>query len=184
MTYRVWLSKTAEANFITAKEKKYSEEREVTRFQGLEVVVDIISGKSYVSIYNIDPIDPTAQYPSFPKGCVSKVTFVGKYFEGFRKDGIYRYKGAIARLETQLKLHTPHNLEDKRHLEVFQEIQVSAGSVRTLREIYTKVRAGEIQPTKDWSSKASDHSLEELLGLMKLAGAPASGGLKALSGMN
>jgi hypothetical protein len=175
MSYRVWLTKTAETDFVTAKETKYREEKEITRFHGLEVNVDKVSGKSYISVYNVDPMDPTNEHHIFPKGSVRKVTFTHKHFDGFRNDGIYQHKGATARLETTQKIHSPHSMEDKSRFEIFQEIQISAGSLRTLRELYTKIRSGDLEPAEDWGSPMKTPSFEEVLGLMALVGARTQG---------
>lgn len=183
MSYRVWLTETAKTSFVTTNEKKYGEMKDVARFNGLEVYTEETSGKCYISISR-DPLDPTIELPTFPKGSVRKVTFTSKHFEGFRSDGIYRYKGATARVETTQKLHTPMNMEDTTHREVFQEIQISAGSVRTLREIYTKIRSKTIEPTEDWGSPMTDRTFAEMLGLISLARAHIPGGGKPPSDMN
>lgn len=183
MTYRVWLTKAAKVGFKTTTEKRYGTEKEITRFCDLEVYTENTNAAPYISIER-DPIDPTVEFPVFPKGSVRKVTYIGKHFDGFRNDGVYHYRGATARLETTQKLHTPSSMEDKSHLEVFQQIQISARCVRTLREIYTKVRSGTIQPTEDWGSPAKAPSLEEMLGLMALVSARAHGRPQTPTEMN
>ncbi|MDA8596718.1 hypothetical protein N9L26_00065 [Candidatus Pacebacteria bacterium] len=183
MSYRVWLTKAAETDFTTATERKSGEDQEITRFQGLEVVTDKLTDKRFLSV-NLDPIDPTIEPPTFPKGSVRKITFTSKHFDGFRNDGIYRHKGAVALLETTQKLHTPSTMADKTLLQVFQEVKISAGSVRTLREVYTKVRAGKLEPTEDWGSPMKAPSFKEMLGLLALAGAHARGGAQTPTDMN
>lgn len=183
MTYRVWLTKAAAAGFTTATERKYGEDKKITRFQGLEVMTDNATNKPYVAI-SFDPINPTGELPILPKGSVRKVTFTGKYFDGFRNDGIYRHKGATARVELIQKIRLGCSLEDVNRLEIYQEIQISAGSVRTLREIYIKVRSGKIEPTEDWGSPMKGPSFEEMLGLMALVSARAHGGVQTPSDMN
>ncbi len=170
---------------MTSKEADFREEKEVTRLQGMKVLTDNMTGTPYISV-NFDPIDPTNEPPTFPKGSVRKVTFTGKYFDGFRNDGIYRHKGATAylKLVRSLKAPSPYNTEDTTHLEIFQEIQITAGSVRTLREIYTKVRTGEIKPTEDWGSPMKALSFEEMLGLVALVNARADGTIKTPFDMN
>ena len=185
MTYRVWLTKAAEADFVTAMETECREEKGVVRFQGLKVLTDNLTGKPYISV-NLDPIDPTVELPTFPKGSIRKVTFTGKHFDGFRNDGVYRHKGATVYLKIVHNLKTPsvHNTEDVTHLEIYQEVQISAGSVRTLREIYTKVRAGEIEPSEDWGSPMKAPSFEQMLGLVALATSRAHGATPSPSDMN
>lgn len=174
MSYRVWLTEATKTDFTTATERKYGEDQEISRYNGLEVMTDKVSGKSYISVHH-DPIDPTIEHPAFPKGSVRKVTFTHKHFDGFRNDGIYQHKGATARLETTHKVHTPYNMEDKTRLEIFQEVQISAGSLRTVRELYIKVRSGDLEPAEDWGSPMKAPSFEEVLGLMALVGARTQG---------
>jgi len=183
MTYRVWLTKAAESDFVTAMETEFREEKEVMRFQGMKVLTENLTGKPYIS-FNFDPIDPTIELPTLPKGSVRKVTFTSKHFDGFRNDGIYRHKGATARLETTRKIHHPYSENDVGSIETYQEIQISAGSVRTLRDTYTKVRTGEIEPFEDWGSQRKAPTFEEMLGLMALVTARVHGGTQAPTDMN
>jgi hypothetical protein len=174
MTYRIWLTEAAKATFVTTQEKKYGEMKEITRFSGHEVSFETGTGSPYVQLWG-DPIDPTLELPTFPKGKVKKVTFLSKYHVEFRNDGIYRHKGAVARVEMNRRLHTPMTNGDTTHLEEYQEIQISAGSIRTLREIYTKVRSGTLKPSEDWGAVSKAPTLEDVLGMFALAGAQANG---------
>ncbi len=174
MTYRVWLSEAAKASFITTHEKKYSEMKNITRFCGHEVTFETGTKSPYVHVYG-DPIDPTHIPPVFPKRSIRKVTFMTKHHVGFRNDGIYCHKGAVARVEINRRLHTLMTNGDTTHLEVHQEIQISAGSIRTLCEIYTLVRSGKLDPSEDWGGVTKPPTLEEVLGMFALAGAKAGG---------
>ncbi|MBY0310373.1 hypothetical protein K2Q16_04495, partial [Patescibacteria group bacterium] len=159
---------------VTTQEKKYGEMKDITRFCGHEVTFETGTESSYVQLWG-DPIDPTQELPTFPKDSVRKVTFLTKHYVGFRNDGIYRHKGAVARVEMNRLLHTPMTNGDTTHLEEHQEIQISAGSIRTLREIYTKVRSGKLKPSEDWGGIVKPPTLEEVLGMFSLAGARAGG---------
>jgi hypothetical protein len=174
MTYRIWLTESAKETFVTTQEKKYGEMKEITRFSGHEVLFETGSRSPYVQLWG-DPVDPTQELPTFPKGSVKKVTFLSKYPVGFRNDGIYRHKGAVARVEMSRRFHTPMSDKDFAHLEEYQEIQISAGSIRALREIYTKVRSGVLKPSEDWGAVTKQPTLEDVLGMFALAGARTNG---------
>jgi hypothetical protein len=183
MTIRVWLTKAAETHFTDAGEvSNVQSKAHVAMFNGFKVFEEHADGKRYISL-SFDPLNPTVELPVFPKGSVRKVTFTGKHFDGFRNDGIYNHKGAVARLETTRKIDRPfvNSQKDVSYVMITQEIQVSAGSIRTLREIYTKIRTGEIKPTEDWGAPMQAPSFEEMLGLMALVSARAHGDTQALN---
>ena len=115
------------------------------RFEGLEVKSDD-AGNRYVELD--DPLDPAAVTPAIHSRFIRRVSYKGRYREGHRPDGIYKWRGATARIETQRDVYPSREYSQT---DRYQNISISAGSIRTLREIYTKVRAGELRPTADWS---------------------------------
>ena len=184
MTIRVWLTKAAETHFEDAGEvSRVQSKPHVAMFYGFKVFEEHVGGQRYISL-SVDPLNPTVDTPTFPKGTVRRVTFTHKYFDGFRNDGIYEHKGATARLELTQKIRSASTLEDVSRLEIFQEIQITAGSIRTLRQIYTKVRSGEIEPSEDWGSPLKAPSFEQMLGLVALASSRAHGSAPNPSKMN
>jgi hypothetical protein len=97
-------------------------------------------------LYIQDPMDPSATLPNIPRRLVKRVTYQGSYLEGFRPNGLYKYKRATARLETKVRGHRDNPFRE-------QEIHISGGSIRTLREMYSKIRAGDADVVclEDWS---------------------------------
>jgi len=115
--------------------------------KGTRTRVDYENGKPYVPMSG-DVMGPVPALPTIPAGLVRVITYIGMIQNGFRSDGIYRYKGAEARLttETQEVGHRDAGTTVK-----VQTMVISAGSVRTLREIYSKIRSGELEPTEKWA---------------------------------
>jgi hypothetical protein len=133
MSIRIWLKMTA------------------TQFVGkaYNVETDNKSGGKYISIY-ADPNNPAASIPVITRKYVKRVSYTGKYYAGFRTDGIYHHKGATAHVETIENINRPYSDNDRTTEEKHQNISISAGSIKTLREIYSKIRTGELKPTEDW----------------------------------
>jgi len=151
MAIRIWLTSGADKAIETKQEKQHHDKmKDVNRLNGLEVESDE-GGEKYIDLYRHDPIDPTSSYVlSIDRKYIKRVSFVDKYHAGFRTDGIYKFKGATACIETK---RTFHGGFDKEQLEeTYQNISISAGSMRTLREIYTQVRQGKLKPTEDWGT--------------------------------
>lgn len=153
MTVRIWLTAAAAKAVETKEEPKpftTSKMHDVSRFNGFEVKSDQ-AGAVYID-FNVDPFDPASYVPNIGHKYIKRVSFLDKYFEGFRTDGIYKLKGATARVETEERYISAGNLHESGHEERYQNISISAGSIRTLREIYTLVRQGKLQPTEDWGT--------------------------------
>ena len=151
MNIRIWLTSGADRAIETKQEvAKYRDNKmeDISRLNGLEVKSDP-SGEKYIELY-ADPLDPATSVPTIKRTYIKRVSFVDKYSAGFRTDGIYRLKGATARVETNRSFHGGF---DKGQLEeTYQYISISAGSIRTLREIYTQVRQGKLKPAEDWGT--------------------------------
>jgi hypothetical protein len=154
MSIRFWLNANAEKATETKQEKKFGEMQDVSYLGDLEVRDDK-GGAKYIDLY-ADPLDPASSMPTIDRKYVKRVSFVDTYHEGFRTDGIYKLKGATARVSTQRRFHG--GLDTEQEEEVYQQISISAGSVKTLREIYSKVRKGELKPDEDWG--VSKYELE------------------------
>ena len=149
MSTRIWLNATATQSLTKTDKKKW--DKDVYTLDGVEVETDDKSGEKYISIY-ADPNDPAASMPVIARKHVKRVSYTDKYYEGFRTDGIYRHKGATARVETIEQTHTAFGANDVSITERYQTLSISAGSMRTLREIYSKVRTGELKPVADWGT--------------------------------
>jgi hypothetical protein len=116
--------------------------------------VDTENGRKYITL-NGDPNDPSTVFTNVPRRFIRQVTFMDNFYKGFRTDGLYRHKGATARVETR---ESGGNMGAVQH----QNISISAGSIRTLREIYSKVRAGELlKPNIDWAISETDLTQRE-----------------------
>lgn len=147
MSTRIWLNATATKLLTKADKKKW--DKDVYTLDGTEVESDYKNGEKYISIY-ADPNDPAASMPVIARKYVKRVSYAANYNEGFRTDGIYRHKGATARVETVVKINTAFGSNDTSTKERYQNISISAGSIKTLREIYSKVRTGVLKPAEDW----------------------------------
>lgn len=152
MTVRYWLSKAAEGKLVTKQEKKYGEMRDIRRLDGIEVGTE--GGANYIDFY-VDPSDFVSPPPTIGRKFFKKITFVDTYHVGFRKDGIYKYRGATARVVTERRFHG-RCYEHETKEEVYQKISISAGSFETLRQIYSKIRSGALEPTENWGASMLD----------------------------
>jgi hypothetical protein len=145
MYMKVWLTpKATSAGTQQAADK--------LKLYGVEVQTSKESGGKYVSVY-LDPIDPTVDMPRFQRGHVKMIAFSDRYHEGFRPEGVYTHKGARAVVKTIVRVETPYlgNNFDATSIERYQEISISAKSIKTLREIYTQIRQGKIAAVEVWS---------------------------------
>lgn len=156
MSIRFWLNTNAEKVTEMKQEEKFGRMQSVDYLNGFEVKNDE-NGAKYIDL-RTDPIDPASSAPSIDRKHVKRVSFSDTYHEGFRTEGVYRFKGATARVTTLRHFHGGWGMEDEVKEEVCQKISISAGSVLTLREIYSKIRKGELKPDEDWS--ISKHELE------------------------
>ena len=176
MTFRIWLKKTVEQSLENEQGQKCNAEEDgASYFNGVVVETNKASGERFITIY-ADPLNPTASMPRIDHKHVKRVSWSDKYFEGFRTDGIYRYKGATARVETIKDTDGVGETLFERH---YQEISISASSIRTLRVIYTKVRTGELKVEQDWGAyqhqvEARKHAAEVAAKTAEAAEQPAS----------
>jgi hypothetical protein len=145
MSLRIWLTAAGSKAIETKQETVYGKIKEVRRLEKLEVRSDEGSD-DYITIYD-DPLDPASAIPTVARKYVKRVSFIDKLFAGFRTNGIYKFKGATARIET---VEDTGGLGINQFNRRYQTISISAGSVKTLREIYIKVRAGELRPKHNW----------------------------------
>ena len=107
--------------------------------------VDYENGKPYTPMDG-DVMGPAPALPAIPTDLVKLITYIGKIQNGLRTDGIYRHKGAEARLTTVRQGVGNGDLTAN-----VQTIAISAHSVRSLREIYSKIRSGELKPEEKWT---------------------------------
>jgi len=139
---KIWLTAKADYQLDATKPKLY----------GAAVQTSEQSGGRYVTLY-LDPTDPAVDMPRFARGHVRMITYTDAYHEGFRPEGMYEFAGAKAVVKTVVKVETPYmsNKSDTTSIERRQEISISAKSVKTLREIHTRIRQGTLAPTEKWS---------------------------------
>lgn len=138
MNTRIWLKKSAKAG-------------DDGKIANLKVESDEKSGGKYLTVY-IDPTNPAMRMPAVPSKDVRAITYTHQYFVGFKQDGLYQTPRASARVETYKHLHTPDfgNLTDCSIEQVSQNISITASSLRALREIYSKIRTGELKAAEVW----------------------------------
>ncbi|HEV3245380.1 MAG TPA: hypothetical protein VG102_03405 [Candidatus Paceibacterota bacterium] len=137
MSVRIWLNATG----VKALEPPQAGCADLLKVGGSKLRVDRENGCQYVTLSG-DVIDPSTVFVNLPRTFIRRVTYLGKYYKGFRTDALYRYKGATARTETEEHHHGHADIRVDR----WQNISISAGSIRTLRQIYAKVRSGELKP--------------------------------------
>lgn len=142
MTFKIWLTTDA-VKRLEGNEPK---------FHGEKVETSKASSGSYITLY-LDLVDPTIDLPRFDHRYIKAVTFSSQYYEGFRPEGMYRHKGGKAMVRTTVRVKTPYcgNQQDATSIERYQEISISAKSIRTAREIYTLIRQRELNPVEHWS---------------------------------
>ncbi len=145
MSARIWLKTTTSSALVTTEGKSRSQ----LGTDGPDVDTDRVSGENFVPIY-ADIMDPSAVLPTVAREHIKRVTYEGKIHEGFRKDGLYRHKGATLRVETYND--TQGGFGDGPAIAVrHQNISISGGSIRTVKEIYDRVRTGEITIDRNWN---------------------------------
>jgi hypothetical protein len=146
MSMKIWLTAKAVSQAVgTGADSK---------LYGTKVETSKESNGRYVTLY-LNPIDPAVDMPRFPRGHVKAITFCSdKYYHGFRHEGVYQLKGAKALVKTEVHIHNADwdHKQDASTIARYQEISISAGSIKTLREIYTQIRQGKLQPTETWSN--------------------------------
>lgn len=157
MSVRFWLNAKGKEALETERKLKHGEMQDVSFLDGIEVRTNDKGGTEYIECY-VDPFDPASSMPSIDRKYVKRVSSVDTYREGFRTDGIYKMKGATARVTSERGFHRGGSFDNEVHVDYYQQISISAGSVKTLREIYSKVRTGELKPVEDWS--VPPHELE------------------------
>lgn len=154
MSLRIWLNtKGTKAVKTEKKTRDDNSEHEDHHLGDLEIKTDHRGRGMFAHFYHTDPTNPVHSMPIIDRKFVKRVTYTGKYFEGLRADGIYRHKGATAHLQTVEK---SEGFGDRVFNRRYQEISIVAGSIRTLREIYTKVRSGELEAEEDWGVHKDD----------------------------
>lgn len=137
MTTRIWLKPAA-----AQKDGKRDDS-----LNGVKIEFD--NGMPFVIIH-FDVMEPATQVPLIDPKLVSKYTYHGTYSSGLRNDGVYRLRGAEASLRTTTSVHEGVMVTR------WQTISISAKSVKTLREIYTKIRTGELKVDQDWSKSQDE----------------------------
>lgn len=158
MSTRIWLTSVAIEAIETKKENKHKDVMEdVSYLDGMEVKSDKGSKEHYIDLY-FDPINPAESPPTIDPKHIKRVSFVDDYHKGLRIDGIYKLRDATARLETKRIIHSGYGYDANQIEEIFQRISISAGDIDTVREIYSKVRTGELKPIANWG--ISQHELE------------------------
>ncbi len=154
MSVRIFLNKAGEKALTKTDRQKWG--KDLYLLELVEIVLDDVSGEKFSAI-DVNPFDPAVIIPRIARKYIKRVTIFGqKYFEGFRTDGIYKLKGATAKVETIENHSRPYNDHDSWHSERYQTISISAGSIKTLREIYTKIRQGALKPDEDWGVSLSE----------------------------
>ncbi len=138
MSLRIWLKKSAKAG-------------DDGKIVNLKVESDERNGGKYLNVY-VDPMDPAMQMPAVPSKDVKAITYTDEYFVGFKPDGLYRTPRASARIKTKKDLHTPNwdSKEDCSIMKISQYISITAPSLKALREIYSKIRTGELKAAEVW----------------------------------
>jgi hypothetical protein len=150
MSMKIWLTSKATSQETQQPDTQPAEKR---KLYGGNIETSNESGGKYVTLY-LDPINPAVDMPRFTRGHVKMIAFSDKYHEGFRAEGIYTHKGARAVVKTTVRVETPYlgNVHDTTSIERYQEISISAKSIKTLREIYTLIRQGDkLEPQEKWS---------------------------------
>ncbi len=115
----------------------------------------------FIDLY-VDPWDPTEsdKLPSFlTQEMVVRVTCKTRIYRGFRTDGIYT-KGN-SRLLAECEIHTESSLGTVGGIESteWQDVHISAPSIKDLVEIHTEFRQGRLKPSEDWENGARESAI-------------------------
>lgn len=91
--------------------------------------------------------------PDIPPELIKMVTGVETIYRGLRTEGLYRKESAELILKTHVRFHPSESFMDMgTGRESWQDITVSGSSVEAVKEIYSLVRQGKLEPEQDWES--------------------------------
>lgn len=142
MTTYVWLRSGAEERLAALNDQQV--------YVGPQIKIDHTSGTKYVVVHEDIFANPT----SVPNELVEKVTVRDVTYRGFRTEGIYRRGKAV------LIVKSTHTSEAGRS-RWYQEISVSAPTMRAAKKIYSLVRQGELLPEENWEADSLSLPLTE-----------------------
>lgn len=143
MGLRFWLSEKDEPSLNKPQVMDALTEEDLNFMRSHQVKQDSNSGAKYIEVF-VDPMNPGSPIPGkIGHGDVSHVSYVDVYYTGFRTDGIYKLGSATARVVMEVRFAETMPVH-------YQRIEISAQNVQELREIYSHVRSGKLQPTEDW----------------------------------
>jgi hypothetical protein len=136
---RIWLKDIADKDIYKPDESK--PERS---FFGYRVQED---DKRNTFIVVKDFTDPLVPLPPIPIPYIAKVTYRGVLSQNstFRPEGVYRRGKAMMSLKNYINPHTNPPLG-------YQKMEAEARGMKSLRDIYTLVRQGKLQPIENWSA--------------------------------
>lgn len=129
MTTRLWLKTSDKLPVEKSKDGRYDILENFFVFSE--------NGLRFVAL-NGDIMEPSTPLPRFPAKYISTVTYRGRIYSPLIRVGFYTYKGATARIETVFETEG----------RAWQEISMRGGSVRTLRDLYQRIRMEQIKPIK------------------------------------
>jgi hypothetical protein len=152
MAIRMYLTDAATKEWL--KESKALKEWEQNGYQGERPQTTLTSkftaGCENGSLYicpNGDLMDPAFVEPKIDAAHIEFVTFTDSFCDGHRPEGLYKHEEASARVETRVGTGSQH-------------ISIRAPTLEAAKEIYTKVRNCDLQPTTKWHLHAVDPRLK------------------------
>lgn len=173
---RVWFAEKAEQHF--AELKKWKEQivrlqkdtlgaddtNRNTRSHALVVATlsgVLVKGLGYVKVefdnktgkFHLDIRDMViTPLPNIPQDCIALVTLMGEIrtSSAYRRQGVYRHKGAEAIVETKQRVRGGDGLDGPSVVEEWQEIRVSGPSIETVKNIDRRIRNREEEPEEPW----------------------------------
>lgn len=119
----------------------------------LNLQTDEPTGMLYWDVYEAQGPNPLVDL--IPAGLVHLVTHCERIYTGFQRDGVYRLNGAELRLTTEI---------GARWEGAEREVQVAlikGPSIKSVLDIYTRVRQGKLSPAEDWSGNVCGHLSDE-----------------------
>jgi hypothetical protein len=152
MAIRMYLTDAATKEWL--KESQALKEWEQNRYQGERPQTTLVSkftagcenGAWFIVLVG-DLMDPIFIEPKIEAGNIEFVTFMDSYYGGHRPEGLYEHERATARVETQSGTK-------------WQHISIKAPTLDAAKEIYTKVRNCDLQPTTKWHLHSVDPRLK------------------------
>ena len=146
----IWLTEKAKKQFKKRDVDWACGKKEFEFLGDVRVETHENSGKKYIDVRCDNPMDLTFIFPDIPQELIEKITLKGRIEVNFRTAGIYHQDDALLLLESRSFIE--RSSEDL-ILVTWQDVSASAPTIEKLKNIYSLVRQGKLQPEENWEAK-------------------------------